>query len=101
MERHCAPERLPTMHPFACSKQLSTSNATFDVESTPHGGHLVRIASHHEGWKGLYRWESTLILLARCSGNPPFELHLDSDLKSRLLELFNAVCSPPLPLLAS
>jgi hypothetical protein len=90
------------MRAFTCPKQISTSSATFDVESTPHGGHLVRISSHVEGWKGLYRCDSRLMLLARCSGTPPFELQLDTDVRDRLLEIIKTICLPPLlPSLAS
>jgi hypothetical protein len=54
-----------------CSQSIfATDEYEFDVEGTP-GGHFIRISSVDGKWSGLYRCDATLILRARCRGEPP------------------------------
>lgn len=72
---------------------LQTTTATFHVESTLRGGHLVRVSSIPSDWTGLYRYESSLVLIARCCGAPPGEIPVSVDMRTRLLEMIRSVCT--------
>jgi hypothetical protein len=79
---------------LASHNSVHTSTATFHVESTLRGGHLVRVSSIPSAWTGLYRCESSLVLIARCGGAPPIELAIPSEIRKGLLEIISALCPP-------
>jgi hypothetical protein len=80
------------MTPPGSLNLLCTSTASFLVESTLRGGHLVKVSSLLDGWRGLYRYEANLVLIARCCGEPPSELILSRSVRAGLLEIINAIC---------
>jgi hypothetical protein len=77
------------LQPF---RSVLTPTVVYDVESTPRGGHFVRISSILDGWVGLYRIENNLVLVARCAGSPPAEQTVSGGVRSELMKIIDAVC---------
>jgi hypothetical protein len=71
---------------------IRTSVATFDVEGTIRGGHLVRVSSVEGTWVGLYDCGEQLILRARCHGTPPAQLTISTELRVLLADAIDSIC---------
>jgi len=76
----------------ASHNPLRTATAIYHVESTIRGGHLVRVSSIPSDWTGLYRYDNSLVLIARCCGLPPIELTIPGDVRTGLLEIIQSLC---------
>ena len=57
-----------------------------EPEVTP-GGHFVKVTAAQNDWSGLYRYETELLLVARCIGNPPEALVVDQPTRLALEEV--------------
>lgn len=55
-------------------QSLSGGRQTFAVEQTIRGGYLVQVSHMDQLWMGIYRCEGKMMLVARCTGDPPAEL---------------------------